>query len=104
MSNREMPAPPSVSTEEDVEIQMPVPPVVPRSHPKPIEVVALREGFVRSERKKEGDVFTVASMQKLGSWMRCKDPKIQREHEAILLARKLKANKSSVEVEDSAVE
>ncbi len=104
-----MPAPPSAPAEGDgeSEAQMPKPPIAPPSRSKPIEVVAIANGFCDQHRKKEGDKFTVPSMKHLGSWMKCIDPKLQREHEAAMLAKKKKARDladKQAKVEDSAVE
>lgn len=57
---------------------------------RPVEVVALRAGFYQRERKVEGDKFMVASMQKLGDWMKCVDPKLEKLHQAAIKEKKAK--------------
>lgn len=52
------------------------------SKPVSIEVIAMGPGFFKQGRKKEGDRFTVDSFDKLGSWMKCVDPVMQKKHEA----------------------
>lgn len=37
---------------------------------KPLQVVALRAGFVDGVRRAEGDKFTIKNKSKLGSWMK----------------------------------
>lgn len=64
---------------------------------KDIKVVALRAGFFAPHRKNENDEFTVPSFKQLGSWMKCLDPKIEREHQAALKAKRTKVNKAAVE-------
>ncbi len=64
---------------------------------KEIKVVAVRAGFFAPHRKNEGDEFTVPSFKQLGSWMKCLDPKIEREHQAALKAKRAKVNKAAVE-------
>ncbi len=55
---------------------------------KGIQVMALRAGFYKQMRKGEGDMFEVADMEKVGSWMRCVDPRLEAEHQKILKAKK----------------
>jgi hypothetical protein len=49
-----------------------------------IEVVALRAGYYKCSRKVEGDIFSVPSMNKVGAWMKCVDPKLEQEHQVLL--------------------
>lgn len=65
------------------------PPVASRKH---IEVVAVGVGFWDNHRKNEGDRFTVPKLEDAGSWMKCIDPKIEREHQARMKDKKKKAN------------
>lgn len=51
---------------------------------KAVEVVAIRAGFINNHRKKEGDVFMVPSMSKVGTWMRCTDPALEKEHQVMM--------------------
>jgi hypothetical protein len=73
---------------------MPIPPVSKqeesKSEPVPsaIEVVALRNGFWKNSRKVEGDAFSVPSMEKVGEWMRCVDPKAEQLHQKMMRERK----------------
>ncbi len=46
-----------------------------------IAVVATAAGFHKGHRKSEGDAFTVAKFEELGSWMKCVDPTMQKKHE-----------------------
>lgn len=39
-----------------------------------IEVVALRAGFFKQMRYKEGDKFIIKSLDQVGEWMKCLDP------------------------------
>lgn len=55
-----------------------------------IQVMALRKGFYKGSRKSEGNVFSVASMDQVGEWMKCMDPAAEAEHQKILKAKKLK--------------
>lgn len=50
-----------------------VQPVSTKGH----EVIALRDGFIHGDRKKEGDRFHVPSVEKSGEWMRFVDPKME---------------------------
>lgn len=94
MNNRDIPDMPSVEKPEVVEkkIQPVLPPEPKREEEKPaeIEVEALRAGFFNCERKKEGDRFMVASIEKVGSWMRCLDRKAQGLHEKQMAAKRKK--------------
>lgn len=53
-----------------------------------IKVVALRAGYINSCRKVEGDHFEVPNMQKVGSWMKCVDPKLEAEHQRLMKEQK----------------
>lgn len=55
----------------------------PKKSLKEIEVVALRLGFYKQERKMEGDAFTVPSLDKVGTWMKCVDPQLEKQHLAL---------------------
>jgi hypothetical protein len=78
-NNREMPPLPSKASEESEA----VPPK------KGIEVIALRPGFFQQQRKVEGDKFTVVDMSKVGTWMKCVDPVLEKQHQS-----KMKEQKS----------
>lgn len=56
----------------------------------PIEVIALTDGFVAPHRIKKGTTFKVSGPEKLGSWMKCVDKTIQKEHEHYCRAHKKK--------------
>ena len=56
-----------------------------------IEVVAIRPGFFKNRRMVAGDVFNVAAMEKVGDWMKCTNPELEKEHQAMM--RKKKAGK-----------
>ncbi len=63
-------------TSEKSEVQTPSVPMAPKS----IEVVATAKGFYKQARKVEGDKFSVAKFEQLGSWMKCVDPVMQKKH------------------------
>lgn len=100
--NREMPPLPKHEpqveapevSDESLGFDMPTPPKAGR---KPIEVVALRAGFVAQCRKVEGDVFTVPTMQHLGTWMKCTDANLEREHQLMMKQAKLAMQKKAKE-------
>ncbi len=54
------------------------------------EVIALRDGFVSNIRIPEGSVFTITDWAKLGSWMKCVDPQMEKQHQAEMKERKEK--------------
>lgn len=56
-----------------------------------IEVVAARPGFYNHSRRVEGDVFTVPSMEKVGNWMKCTDPVLEKQHQEMMKKAKRKA-------------
>lgn len=58
--------------------------------PSEIEVVALRPGFRKKVRIQEGQRFSVASLEEVGSWMKIVDPKLAKYHKE-MLAEKRKA-------------
>jgi hypothetical protein len=68
-----MPALESAKAQGEVEKVVEAAPVVPSG----IKVVALRAGFFNNLRKVEGDEFEVPSVEKLGAWMKCVDPKAE---------------------------
>lgn len=59
---------------------------------KHIEVIATGVGFYDNHRKAEGDRFTVPSIEMTGSWMKCIDPKLDRQRIERLEAKRKKAN------------
>ncbi len=65
--------------------------VKPKKSVRKIEVVALRAGFWKNQRKNEGDLFEVESMEKVGDWMKCLDPVHEKQHLAMAKERKQKA-------------
>lgn len=93
-----MPTPPPLQVANARPNTAPVPPSntakVPDIQPvgghRPVEVIATRDGFYRQRRMVEGVRFTVPSMAKVGSWMKCVDPVLEKEHQKIL-AEKRKA-------------
>lgn len=82
LPNASAPAEVNPDVSEHDEMIVPPTPPPPKAMPKPIEVMAIRPGFYAPHRKNPGDIFTVPSFKKLGSWMKCTDPKIEREHQA----------------------
>lgn len=48
---------------------------------KGVEVVAIRSGFYKKVRRAEGQIFTIPSMESLGSWMKIVDPKLELERQ-----------------------
>lgn len=72
------------------------PPVAAESEEaQPIEVVALRKAFYGGVRIKENDKLTIESFDKVGSWMKIVDPKVRKEYEAFLKAKKLEEKKAA---------
>jgi hypothetical protein len=70
----------------------PVEPVLPPEPPKrnkPLEVVAVRDGFYKGERRspkvvnKDGSpkTFTIPDMSHLGSWMKLVDPVLEKKRQ-----------------------
>lgn len=47
----------------------------------PIEVIALRPGLYKNQRIDKGKAFSIEKPEHLGSWMKCVDKTIQKEHE-----------------------
>ncbi len=67
----------------------PAAPVAPPA-PKPVEVVALRPGVWKRCRKATGQKFTIPSVGDAGEWMKCSDPKMEKQHQANIAERKAK--------------
>ena len=65
-------------------------PVAPKGN-EAIEVIAVREGFFNQHRKKEGDKFVVTSFKKLGEWMICVDPTLEKRRVQFFIDKKNKA-------------
>ena len=109
-----IPVPPSAAMPE--EIKMPVdapivedeaPVVEEKVNSKPVEpdstvavkpipkvgikFVALRNGFWQNSRKSQGDEFYVPEMKKVGEWMQCVDPGLEKQHQLMIRERKLAA-------------
>lgn len=57
-------------------------PAPPKS--KTIEVIATRDGYINGHRIPTGMRFKVSSMEKVGEWMKCVDPKLELEHQKIM--------------------
>lgn len=53
-----------------------------------IEVVALRKGFYNNNRIIPGQRFRVSAMDKLGLWMECVDPTLEKERKKMLAGKK----------------
>lgn len=53
-----------------------------------IEVVALRKGFYRNQRREEGSKFVIKSMDDLGDWMECIDPVLEKKHKEMIKEKK----------------
>jgi hypothetical protein len=53
-----------------------------------IKVIAMRRGYFRGNRKEAGDQFVIGNMNKLGSWMKLADPKLEQERQYKLKAEK----------------
>ena len=55
-----------------------------------IQVIANMPGYLGNrQRIAAGDVFTVKDMSQVAFWMRCTDPTLEREHQAILERKRL---------------
>jgi hypothetical protein len=87
----EMPAPPPLqvaNTRPNTALPPPanttkVPQITPLSGQREVRVKALRDGFYKQRRFKEGDEFTVPSLSKVGSWMKCLDPVLEKESQQL---------------------
>lgn len=55
-----------------------------RANSKGIEVRALRPGFYQNSRKVEGDIFTVPSLDRVGTWMECTDRTLEKKHQELM--------------------
>lgn len=55
---------------------------------KPIEVEAIAKGMWQQRRMMPGDRFFVPRMDKVGNWMKCVDPDLEKEHQALMKQRK----------------
>ena len=82
MSKSEMPSLVGVESKSDIS----TPKVEVKQ--KGIEVVALRSGFYKGSRRVEGDKFTVPSLDKVGTWMKCIDEKLEVEHQKLIKDKK----------------
>lgn len=52
-----------------------------------IEVEALTKGFYNQDRKAVGDTFKISSLDEYGTWMKCIDPKIEKQAQKHLEAK-----------------
>ncbi len=66
--------------------------VVPPKSKNGVKVMALRNGFIKNCRKVEGDEFFVESIEKAGSWVKCVDPELEKQHLAFLKERNKAGN------------
>ena len=87
-NNRGMPPPNKVEVPEIVSDSVMEQPVHVKKS-KAVEVMAIRPGFFKGERKSEGDIFSIPEMSKLGSWMKIMDPKLEEERQKAEKAKKL---------------
>ena len=78
---------PLVHKEQEEEI----PPVAPPVKSSEIMVKANRQGFYKNVRRQVGDEFSIPSLDKLGEWMTCVDPKLEMEHK-----RRIKEKKNKI--------
>jgi hypothetical protein len=98
-----MPAPPVVQTASEPSVSSPEvllrdgadkapSPVDPPAEPirRNIEVIATRPGFFKNMRRKEGDKFTIPSMDQIGEWMKCANPVLEKERLVMLAKKKVK--------------
>lgn len=60
-------------------------PLVPKTG---IKVIATRAGFFNQHRKAEGDKFSVPTMEKLGDWMKCVDPVLEKKRKELISKKK----------------
>ena len=58
-----------------------------------IAVVAIYPGFYENVRREIGAKFFVPSLDKVGSWMKCKDPDAEKQHQVLLKQKKEKKRK-----------
>lgn len=82
MAREKMPEPSTAMPSPEMAAEAPI------AISKQIEVEALRDGFIRNERKVKGDVFTVADMSRVGTWMKCTDPVLEKQHQKMMIERK----------------
>lgn len=55
-----------------------------------IKVVANRKGFYNQMRYKEGDQFTIRSVEEFGEWMTCVDPSMEKKKQEFFKQKKAK--------------
>lgn len=84
-------APPIVNEVEKTIVSNVDLPVV--SEKRGYEVVATRAGFYNQHRKKAGDKFIVATFEKLGTWMECIDPILEKKRFKFFEEKKKRRNK-----------
>lgn len=58
---------------------------------KHIEVRATRAGYFKGSRKSEGDIFTVPSVEELGTWMEPSDDRVKKAFEKQMAEKAAKA-------------
>ncbi len=76
--------------EEEIPAEMqPLPPIKKGS----VEVVALRPGVYKRDRKAKDDKFRLDSFEQLGSWMRCVDPVVEKKHQETMIEKKKRAGR-----------
>lgn len=63
-------------------------PIVPKSG---IKVVATRKGFYNQSRIKEGHEFVIKDFSKIGDWMKCLDPVLERKRLSYYKKKKAKS-------------
>ncbi len=87
-SNRNMPKPGAASVQPaapKVEEEQAAPKVeeeqaAPQKKSNKIEVVALRNGYHRKQRRRKDEKFFVDSEKELGAWMKCTDKTLELKH------------------------
>lgn len=88
MAGNRIPIPQKPVASNELEVKSPAPVEAAKEEKQVILVTALRKGFYGGMRIKEGDQLTVESLDKVGSWMKIVDPKLRKQHEENLKAKK----------------
>lgn len=83
-------APPAPDEDIPDEVVPPVPVVAPQPI-GPFEVITVDEGFFGGQRRSRDERFMVDSMEEVGSWMQCVDPKLEKIRAALIKTRKEQA-------------
>lgn len=95
-NNREMPPLPLAPEQSGADVYDEDKEIKPIANRGLIEVVALRDGFYKNQRIKEGHRFQVTDEKHLGTWMKCIDPVVQKKHAERIKGKADAINKASI--------